>query len=305
MPRPFDVSSAGARFAAGLGLALALAGCDSETGKGHTFGSLFVRSCVGDRPYATISDEQPSEYNLAPRFIAGEPLEDPRRPARMNRLLLRIQSSGKRVESDDVLTFDFVDSQEVARCLWGGRKPDGRADYDEALCVPITRERDGARLAGAVILVGPETPLRAYFTPRATCPNTLTGAPRNYVATAVAAWPADAPAPPGPNGRRPSPARPPEAPPGWASWIEIVAFGDAESCRDKPETDKCMAQRRSFRVEFDERIEATGFDLLMMDDRYVKRLKRGEPPGTPEIMARLAGEFVLKLERGQGAQTFP
>ncbi len=224
--------------------------------------------------------------------------------------MLRLQSSGKQVESNDVLTFDFVDSFEVARCLGGARRADGSADFDEGSCVPITRERDGALVPGALLRISPETPVRAYFMPRATCPATLTDPPRNYVATAVSTWPPGAPPPPSPPPSAPGggsvPARPAGAPAGWASWLELVAFGKAQGWRGQPcRDDECVRNRRAFEVEFGDRVEATGFDLLMMDDRFVKRLRRGEPPGTPEILGRLVGEFELRLARGQGAQTFP
>jgi hypothetical protein len=284
-----------------LGLGAVAAGCIRQEGTGTTFGTLVIPYCDETARYRSPDgDRPPDDYNLNPTFIAGEPFEDVREPARTNRLVLRLQRSGKRLEYNDVLTFDFVQSYEIARCLAGLSRIDKGAavpDYDSAACVPTAD--------GTVVRVGVDTALRVHFMPRSTCSGDARGRPM-LVATAVSAWPEQWPEKPGVTTRPNVPAKPPEVPPTWESWVHLVTFGDASGWRGKPCADEpCREGRKSFKVEFGQRVLVPSFELAMMDDRYIKRLEDREMVSEPEIRARLVGQFDLDLQRGQGAQTFP
>jgi hypothetical protein len=319
-------SSAGLLATGAILLAAAAAGCQYDTGDGEVTGQVLVRYCEKDKAlWDSRVEEKDGTYKLSGDsdpgqiYMAGEPFEDVREPPRANRLVIRLQRSGKRIESNDVLTFDIVDSYEVARCMRGAtvRGSDGvvRPDYLESFCTRVTPSSPPR------LRVGANLPIRAYFTPRSTCPNNVT-----TVASAVARLEGGSGA--------------------WESWIELEKFGSARlpgnqvSTEDDPsrigckrrsaqevaasadaaapddarpapdggaanEAEDCPDRRRGFRVEFGEPLFASRFELTLVDDRVNKGVKIGDVPVKPEIEAVLKGWFEFKLTRGQGAQTFP
>lgn len=101
-------------------LAVSLAGCGVGDGTGAAVGTLFVNGC---RPVAL--DGAFPAYDLKPTFFAGQPIEDICPPPgncpgeRTNRLIIRMQRTGKRVEVDDTIYIDIENSVEVARCIRG------------------------------------------------------------------------------------------------------------------------------------------------------------------------------------------
>src|SRR5262249_27645954 len=137
-----------------------------------------------------------------PQFFAGEPIDDISPGVQANRLIIRLQSSGKKRETTDSLIFDIVDSREVARCVRGRMVvlPTGevRPDYDVETCSWATGV---PRLA-----VSPDAFVRAYFSPRASCTEKV------FDPTVVATANSDLRTQTSGN---------------WDSWIELVAFGGA------------------------------------------------------------------------------
>lgn len=181
---------------AGAALALLVAGCAVGQGNGYVQGPLTVTDCTGAGKNLIATMDHP--YDMQPQFFAGEPIRDLRiGSVRTNRLIIRIQKTGRQRELNDVLRFDIPNVYDVARCVRGPAQP----GYDEKNCVPGP---DSVR-----IRVAPDSIIRSYFTPRFTC-----AWPQTYgdeqVGTAIAA---------------------PTASSDWTSWIDLQDFGGA---RDKP-----------------------------------------------------------------------
>jgi hypothetical protein len=247
------------------------AGCTAGAGVGQAIGSLFVLSC--DEGEDRGSSAQPAFYSLNPRFFAGEPILDVGVGSiRANRLIVRMQKTGRRRELNDVLRFDVTDSYEVARCV-RGRIVNGKPDYDERNCA---WKADMPEMPAMPRLrVGPDAIVRSYFTPRVTCPSSI------VVGTAI--------------------NRDPRV---WDSWIEIVEFGTAVADPGVlPELRQ--ATNRGFRMEFGERLHARQFYLTLDDDKTVKARGLNNPPLAPELGGTLEGFFDFDLQRGQAVQTFP
>lgn len=117
-----------------------LSACELGSGTGNVSGSLYVRSCTNDSDFGNSPTAQRA-YNMNPGFFAAAPVEDFDKQHPMNRLSLRIQPSGNRVEEADVL------SVQVAN------------DYDVATNM------------GTNIQVGAATNVRATLNLNVTCPN--------------------------------------------------------------------------------------------------------------------------------------
>lgn len=268
-------------------LLAAIAACRAGTGNGRVEGELAILDCfevraVGADPHE-LGAARP--YKMNPQFFAGEPFGDIRAGAKANRLIIRIQTTGRRRESVDVLLFDIPDSLVVARCVRGGVKMVGGVavpDYDERFCF---QGPNGPR-----IRVGPNAPVRAYFSPNETCniqENWMTQS-KVVVATAISA------------DRMTTDGD-------WESWIELTDFGSAAQVNLPPEqrTPCCEPDPRDFKVEYDQLIRAPAFQLTLEDDAVIKAPMYFLPVPRPRIRGNLAGQFDFDLARGQGAQTFP
>jgi hypothetical protein len=277
-----------------------LGGCRVGSGTGAADGELYVRQCNGDKEdYGSIL--MPAAYHLNPEFFAGEPIEDIKKDGRDNRLIIRLQSSGKRLEVNDVVTFDIVSTLKVARCV-RGRIVAGTPEYEQSSCWWGADGKGPPR-----IRIGFDQPIRATLAPRRTCPpppDVGKHVPAQQGAFVVATALSDE------NVGGPSqPAPPPPAIPGmlgdpWRSWIEFADFGSAAQPDVPPEQRGHIADE--FKVEFDQRLRATKFHIELTDDRVIKAV-RDEETNIPEadIKGVLEGYFDFELARGQGAQTFP
>jgi hypothetical protein len=248
------------------------AGCTVGTGEGSAGGVLYLKNCYGsdaDDSYGTF--EMPRDFSLNANFFAGEPIEDIKPNGSDNRLLIRMQGSGTRIEDSDLLVFD-MDSWRVAQCVHG----------DPAVLATEELKRFCSRDAGSTtskLRIGPGLPVRVNLALRKRCPG-------NPYAVATA--------------RDTSIALPDSTPADWTSYIRLKAFGDAARGPVLP----------TFKVEFGQMLEAEAFVLDMLDDRNVRyddAVKTPATPAPPEpmIKASVAGNFKFELQRGQGAQTFP
>src|SRR5262245_36348382 len=103
--------------AAALAAAVAAAGCTVGGGSGSAKGQLWILGCVKGEPYGTQA--APMDFDLAPSFFAGEPIEDISDGPPSNRLIIRMQRSGNELQINDTLYFDVPNSYQVARCLRG------------------------------------------------------------------------------------------------------------------------------------------------------------------------------------------
>jgi hypothetical protein len=120
--------------------ALGAAGCFSlGDGKGSLAGALFVRSCTSDTDYGSSVATRP--YDMKPTFFVAAPIDDFARPHPMNRLSVREQPTGNRVEEAD------------------------------AMILMIANVRDVAVALGQAIPVGPSTNVRATLSLNQLCPS--------------------------------------------------------------------------------------------------------------------------------------
>jgi hypothetical protein len=247
-----------------LTLAIGMAGCTVGDGVGAASGQLYVKGCNDNGDWG-----QPGmlrDYDLRPEFYAGEPTEDIKEDGSRNRIVIRLQDSGKSLEANDFLQFDVVNSYQVARCLRGMIDESTRAFCHFAPGATWPRLR-----------IGPNMPIQASLALHETCPlATVVGTARDGDGARIDAIV-------------------PLAPELWRSWIELSEFGSARN-RDVPP---------NFRVEFNERLKAESFHVELVDDRIIEAERLRLPQPDPELLGVLDGTFDFELERGQGAQTFP
>ena len=274
-------------------VALTLSGCGVGKGAGAADGKLFVLNCSGsgdycDRAGVCGTPSAPADYSLGPGFFAGEPIDDLTQysggtQSRMNRITIRLQRSGKQVESNDVLYFDVVNSYEVARCVRGREVPiagqPNQHDYDDRYCFrasPTGPGRVRISVVGGV--------LHSTLNPRMTCT-------RPVAATADDVFPEDSVVQTVDNGA-------------WESWIEFAEFGSAAQ-NDRPDPTSRMPVSPTFRIDLDQRLYASGFSLTLQDQKVVTAQREIRPLPNPDIGGSLTGWFDFSLKRGQGAQIFP
>jgi hypothetical protein len=274
-------------------------GCDVGDGSGTAIGTLFAEGCLTKN-----ADKSLQAYDLKPTFFAGEPIEDVCPPPgncpgeHTNRLLIRMQRTGNRIEVNDTLYIDVQNAGEVARCLRGSTK-DGKIDWDtRAIAAPdgtltnlpfcdwnasaaggSTIPDGGATsdggAAGPIMMTAPRARInistldyvRASLAPLFTCYE------QRLVGVAV---------------------------PG--SYIEFEQFGHAM----QPELP--AAEREpiglDFKVDFGETLKAS-FHLVLEDQRVTTAQKNRDAVPMPRIGGELNGSFYFYLNRSRAAQPFP
>jgi len=291
------------RIAVSLGVLLGvvgLGGCSVGKGVGAASGTLYEYGCSDNGDYCSAPDqcgteETPVAYDLKPTFFAGEPIDDlrqlhPGSAIMSNRLTVRLQRSGKRIEQNDVLTFDITTSYEVARCVRGRviqvDASTRQNDWDEANCYRADDKSPGR------MRVQFDSPVRAGLALKATCT-------ANLVASAISA--------PVPLSYSATP-NPVVTDGSWESWVEFKEFGIAAQV-DTPPTER-EPIKNTFRIELGQRIYATSFSLTLVDDAVVSAAIKNLPKPAARIGGTLGGSettgrFDFDLQRGQGAQFFP
>jgi hypothetical protein len=291
---------------------LGLAACTVGEGVGVAKGELFELGCSKSGDYYCVPSDSvdggsvdggsavvcataknPQPYDLQPSFFAGEPIDDLRdhtsgSEIMSNRLIIRLQRSGKQIEQNDVLTFDIVNSYEVARCVRGHvDKNTGANDWDTTNCFRASDTGPGR------LRVQYDSVVHGDLSLKSTCT-------ANLVATAISTSPfppeyATTPPPTVLDGS-------------WSSWVEFKDFGSAAQT-DKAPRDRSGVDPK-FHVVFGERIQASAFSLTLTDSNIVNAVVNDLPPPAAEIGGTLGGDattgrFDFDLERGQGAQFFP
>jgi len=272
-------------------------GCSVGSGVGAASGEIFEYGCSKSGDYCASDADGgvcgPSSYDLHPSFFAGEPIDDLREYSQgsdnlimYNRLTIRLQRSGKRIEQNDVLTFDITSSYEVARCVRGRVLKDGTNDWDEANCF-----RASATAPGRIRLQW-DSPVQASLALKATCT-------ANLVASAVSA--------PVPLNYSSTP-NPTVTDGSWQSWVEFEQFGTAAQY-DRAPVDRDPVSGK-FRIELEDRIYASTFLVTLEDDQVVTAARNNLPKPSPSIGGSLGGDpttgrFDFDIRRGQGAQFFP
>ncbi len=286
--------------------ALGVGGCSVGKGVGAASGLLYEYGCSKNGDYCDSSGQcgteaTPVAYDLRPTFFAGEPIDDLRESSAgseimNNRLIIRLQRSGKEIEQNDVLTFDVTTSYEVARCVRGRVDATGQNDWDEANCYRASDTGPGR------MRVQFDSPVHAALTLYATCPANLAASSisGNLVASAVSA--------PVPVDNYESHPNPVVTDGSWDSWVEFQEFGSAAQADRTPQARDPISPK--FRVELGDRIYATTFALTLIDDQVVNAAINNLPRPASSIGGTLGGDpstgrFDFDLERGQGAQFFP
>jgi hypothetical protein len=250
-------------------VALLGAGCSVGQGTGAAHGPLTILDCGGaGKTFPTLQNPT-EEYDLQPHFFAAEQLLDlSMGKAKTNRLIIRVQNTGRRREASDILRFDITNLYEVARCVRGKATDAGAPDYDTRECAPGP--------TGMRIRVGPNALIRAYLTPNFKCSTKL------QIYDHVGA--ADSTPRPTNDGN-------------WESFIVFATLGTA--AEDPLPLD--------FKMDLDDALDASKFHLTIQDDAVVSNRFDPLMPPLPlsHIKGTLDGEFHFAIQRGQGAQTFP
>ena len=257
------------RFA--LGLLVLSAACKAGEGQGTAIGSLYILNCNGYGNDLGAVD-QPAIFDLKPAFFAAEPIEEGDKYFKVNRLIIRLQPTGRSRELNDVLTFDVPDSREVARCVRGG-VVGGNPDYDVKNCL---QGPNGPRLR-----VAPDALVRGSLAPYATCARAVVGTAIDDATTTD-----------------------------WDSWIELTQFGTATQA-GPPETRDRVAPDFKVDIDDPLVSPAFGLKLIddATLPHYCGSLAGICPAQRSAENAQLSGtmqgSFTFALQRGQGAQTFP
>lgn len=273
-------------------------GCSVGNGVGAASGGIYVYGCSKSGDYCPNgvcgTRDAPAPYDLKPSFFAGEPIDDLReystgssQEVMLNRLMIRLQRSGKQIEVNDVLTFDVSSSYEVARCVRGRVDPTtGQNDWSATDCYRASDSSPGR------MRLQYDSSVRAALTPAATCTANLVAdaisapVPVSY-ATAVAPTVTDG---------------------SWESWVEFQEFGTASQWDRAADARDPVDPK--FHIQLGDRIYATSFQLTLIDDGVVNAAMLNLPKPQSLIGGMLGGDstsgrFDFDLQRGQGAQFFP
>jgi hypothetical protein len=302
------------RLAPPLAAALA-AGCTVGSGAGSAAGPMFIVGCDKAGDFAT-----PACFNLQPSFFAGEPIEDINRGTKSNRLLIRIQRTGNRIEINDVVYFDIRNSFEVARCLRGQLKPDGTPDWDTREVISIKEVCTGV-------------PWCDWSARAGTPPSSCVGVPGDAGIQVTAPVDAGALATALDGGAasctalmHTAPAGPPRplihfgpqefirgsfvprftcsderidtvnlSATAVDGWIDFLDFGGVQSF---------PVLGSDYKVDFGSRLQAN-FHMVLQDDRVLNAIMTFISIPDPLIGGELDGFFDFDLERGRAAQPFP
>jgi hypothetical protein len=280
-------------IAIALGATGALAGCSVGNGSGSAVGPLFVVGCTGASPGGDRGvPGAPVTYSLAPTFFAGDPIEGTGQPPQ-NSLSIRMQRNGLAIEYNDTLTFNIINSFEIARCI-RGRTVNGVPDFDTTglglgpwcdwtgtqFGVDGGATDAGAPTDGGATALRPRIRLssqgfiQASLALLATCPINLV----KMTGPALVGHSID-------------------------GYIEFTDFGDAVEGGDAGARDPIPAD---FKVNFGDRLRAT-FTVALTDDRTLTA-EQTDPTGpipTPLIGGTLNGNFDFDMIRARAAQPFP
>jgi hypothetical protein len=279
-----------------LGSVLVLSGCSVGRGVGAASGFIFELGCLKTGDYCTPegicgTPDALAPFDLEPSYFAGEPIDDLRAYSGgsqviNNRLIIKLQRTGKQIELNDVLTFDVTSSYEVARCVRGAIDQAGKNDWDPENCYRASENAPGR------VRVQFDSVVHGSLALKSTCTANLIGSaissevPDSYAAT----------------------PRPVVSDGNWTSWVEFEQFGSA-SQYDTPATQRTPIDAR-FRIGLGDRIYASRFFLTLTDDAVLSAAKQNLPKPDPLFGGTLGGDpttgrFDFDLQRGQGAQFFP
>jgi hypothetical protein len=283
--------------------------CTVGAGVGKADGVLFD---VGCNKSNSLAQPPGKPYSLQPAFFAGEPIEDVCPPPgqcsgpHTNRLIIRLQHTGNRVEVNDTLYIDVKNAYKVAQCVrgqtllgvpqWDTRdltSSDGALMPGLSWCDWNAADADGGADAGGG--AADAGAADAGMTADAGAPLVMTAArPRINLSTQDYVQASLAPLYTCIEARSVAVALP-------GSWIEFQDFGAAVQTAD-PENRTAVGG--DFRVNFGERLRAT-FHLVLGDQAVENAIKTRIAIPDTRIGGELDGFFDFDLERGRAAQPFP
>jgi hypothetical protein len=99
-------------------LVLACVACDLGNGTGSVSGSLYLRGCTHDYDYGAAA--APADYDMRPSYFVGDPinaLQSSRPLHPVNKVAVRVQSDGNRIEEADTLQVRVADDALVVETL--------------------------------------------------------------------------------------------------------------------------------------------------------------------------------------------
>ncbi len=212
-----------------LAAALLLGACKAGDGVGTALGPIFIEACNPDQSDPDFGTRaMPRRFNLKPEFFAAEPIEEGEF-VKINRLIIRMQPTGRSRELNDALTFDIPDSREVARCVRGA-VVNAQPEWDPKNC---TQGPNGPRLR-----VAPDALVHGSLAPYSTCR-------REVVAVATS----DA-----------------GSPDNWSSWIDLTQFGTAVQS-GAPQSR--LPVPADFKVDINEPLQSPAFFLTLHDQAWL------------------------------------
>jgi len=286
-----------------VGLVIAVgggAGCTVGNGNGVARGPIWLLGCADNTDFGT--KDMPRLYDLAPRFFAGEPIEDISVSKKANRLLIRVQRNGNRIEINDTLYIDVQNAFEVARCLRGRIDPmTGEPDYDTRSTTDLftglptgTPWCDWSGVAGgdgggalpgdAGAVDGGGTPALPAVGRRARIHLGTDEIVRSSLSLLLTCHKANT------------------VGLAFDGWIDFQDFGSAPQVDVPPEMRDAIDD--DFKVAFGDRLRAS-FEVSLNDQRIFNAVKMRLPQPERLIGGTLDGFFDFDLERGRAAQPFP
>jgi len=217
----------------------------------------------------------------------------------MNRLVIRLQHTGNRVEVNDTLYFDVGSAYKVAQCVRGQTKlgvpqwdtrtvtaADGTLIPGLPWCDWDAADADGGAAAGGA---------EAGATADASAPVVMTAVhARINISTQDYVQASLAPLYTCVEARSVAVALP-------GSWIEFQDFGTAVQAVGSEQRADVGGD---FRVDFGQRLRAT-FHLVLGDQAVQYAIKTHVALPDARIGGELDGSFDFDLERGRAAQPFP
>jgi hypothetical protein len=305
--------------ASSLSGGFAAAGCTVGSGSGSAVGTLMDVGCNSAGAYSTLTP-----FSLSPTFFAGEPIEDVCPPPgncsgpHMNRLVIRMQRTGNRIEVNDVLYFDVLNTLKVAECVRGA-VVNGMPDWDTRLvtgsdgslipglpwcdwnAADYVLTPDGGALDGGASDGGASdggAPDAGVTVSDGGVPLVMTLpyarinlSTQDYVQASLAPLYTCVEA------RSVGVALP-------GSWIEFRDFGNAIENNVPPDQRGDLSQMGDYRVDFGQRLRAN-FHLLLGDQAVEHAIQTRERTPDLRIKGQLDGSFDFDLDRGRAAQPFP
>ncbi len=89
-------------------------GC-AGSGTGSLSGTLYVARCTPDKDLGSLT--APVQYDMHPSYFVADPVDDLFRIHPNNRLAIRVQPSGNRLDEADALYINIASDREVAASL--------------------------------------------------------------------------------------------------------------------------------------------------------------------------------------------